>query len=579
MTRNVMRKPLIGAVLLLTSLGITTSCLDKDIDRTIDEGGEFPAIPLGSTEKITMDKIIELNDGDDVQVVNGEYYLLKTGELNDAATDVKSAVVKGYDNKIDRISVVNERTLPDIEGIITTEINEKGSIKADVRDIDEAVKEIGILEAEYDADLYLNLNLALTGDLSYESITAELIVTFPDFLQFKKDENLTGNVLKLDLLNNDLQPGIPYKYHLKLTGYKFGTKAGEGRLVENNELKINDKVTITGTAHVKVYGAIKVGNNLEILPTVMQRDMTIKSVTGIIQPTIEETGSTVELSNLSDFLQDDDVELGIINPLFTFIAKNPLDAPIELNGEMFGAKEGKKIENSTVVIGEKSADKAPIVLEPNTTTIIALSRLGSGGPEGSKNIKVSDINNLIKKIPDVIDVKLQPAITYDKYYTMLLERTCLMASSYDIQIPLSCGNLLKIAYKNSIDDLHSDLKDVDFKKAVISATVDNVIPRQLEIKENNVTPKDINGNTINDIKVTVAGTIADSKDGNTVATSQLTITLEETKDGAIRNLDDLVFEVTAVPGQAANVPLRNDQWLQLKDMKLSIPDGIRVNLN
>lgn len=49
-------------------------------------------------------------------------------------------------------------------------------------------------------------------------------------------------------MNNDLQPGIPYKYHLKLTGYKFGTKAGEGRHVENNELKINDEVTITGAA-------------------------------------------------------------------------------------------------------------------------------------------------------------------------------------------------------------------------------------------------------------------------------------------------------------------------------------------
>lgn len=585
MTLNVKKKPLIGAVLLLTSLGITTSCidnsydLDKDIDMTINVGGEFLAIPVGSTEKITMDKIIEVNDGDDLQVVNGEYHLLKTGEVDDAATDVKSVVVKGYDNKIDRISVINEKSLPDIEGTITTEINEKGSIKADARDIDEAVKEIGILEAAYDTDLYLNLNLALTGDLSYESITAELIVTFPDFLQFKKDENLTGNVLKLDLANNDLQPGIPYKYHLKLTGYKFGTKAGEGRHVESNELEINDKVTITGTAHVKVNGNISTDKSLEILPTVTQRDMTIKSVTGIIQPTIEETGSTVELSNLPDFLQDDDVELDITNPVFTFITKNPLDAPIELNGEMFGAKEGKKIENSTVVIGEKSTDKAPIVLEPNTTTIIALSRLGSGGPEGSKNIKVSDINNLIKKIPDVVDVKLQPAITFDEYYTIELEKAYSMNSSYDIDIPLSFGSGLKIVYKDSIDDLRSDLEDIDFKKAVISATVDNAIPLQLEIKEGNVTPKDINGNKINDIKVTVAGTITDSKDGKTVATSQLTITLEETKDGAISNLDNLVFKVTAVPGQATNVQLRSDQWMQLKDMKLKVPNGIKVDLN
>lgn len=583
MILNVKRKPLIGAVLLLTSLGITTSCidnsydLDKDIDMTINVGGDFLAIPVGSTEKITMEKIIEINDGDDLQVVNGEYHLLKTGTVNDATTEVKSVVVQGRDNKIDGIVAANDENIPNADNIIETQIDQKGTINATAKNIDEAVKEIGILEARKEADLHLKL--MLNGDLSYESITTELIVTFPDVLQFKQDDKLVGNVLTLTLTNNDLNLGIPYIYSLTLTGYKFGTQAGEGRTVKDNELEINDKVTINGTASVKVNGEIKAGTSLEILPTVTLGDMSIKSVTGIIQPTIEETGSTVELSNLPDFLQDDDVELDITNPIFTFIAKNPLNAPIVLNGEMFGTKEGKKIENSTVIIGEKSVDKAPIVLEPNTTTTIALSRLGSGGPEGAKNIKVSDINNLIKKIPDVVDVKLQPAITYDKYYTVELGETYSMNSSYDIDIPLSFGSGLKIVYKDSIDDLRSDLEDIDFKKAVISATVDNIIPLQLEIKENNVTPKDINGKKIDDIKVTVAGTITDSKDGKTVTTSQLAITLEETKDGAISNLDGLVFKVTAVPGQATNVQLRSDQWMQLKDMKLKIPNGIKVDLN
>lgn len=583
MILNGKRKPLIGAVLLLTSLGITTSCidnsydLDKDIDMTINVGGEFLAIPVGSTEKITMDKIIEVNDGDDLQVVNGEYHLLKTGTVNDATTDVKSVVVKGSNNTIDEIVAANDKDVPNADGIIETGIEQQGFIKATAKNIDEAVKEIGSLQARRKADL--DLHLTLSGDLNYESIATELIITFPDFLQFEPDERLVGNVLTLKLTNKDLKLDIPYTYPLVLTGYKFGTQAGKGRPVTGNELAINDKVTIAGTASVKVNGKIMAGTSLTILPEVTLGDMNIKSVTGIIQPTIEETGSNIALNNLPDFLQDDAVELDITNPIFTFIAKNPLDAPIVLNGEMFGTKEGKKVENSTVIIGEKSVDKAPIVLEPNTTTTIALSRLGSGGPEGAKNIKISDINNLIKRIPDVVDVKLQPAITYDKYYTINLGETYSMDSSYDIDIPLSFGSGLKIVYKDSIDDLRSDLEDIDFKKAVISATVDNAIPLQLEIKENNVTPKDIYGKKIDDIKVTVAGTIAGSKDGNTVSTSQLTITLEETKDGAISNLDGIVFKVTAVPGQATNVQLRSDQWMQLKDMKLKIPNGIKVDLN
>lgn len=68
---NTKRKPLIGVVLLLTSLGVTTSCIDnsydlkKDIDMTINVGGEHLAIPVGYTEKITLDKIIEIDEGDE----------------------------------------------------------------------------------------------------------------------------------------------------------------------------------------------------------------------------------------------------------------------------------------------------------------------------------------------------------------------------------------------------------------------------------------------------------------------------------------------------------------------------------
>ncbi len=74
MMLNTKRRPFIAAALLLTSFGITTSCIDnsydlnRDIDMTISAGGEHLAIPVGYTEKITLDKIIELDEGDDLQM-------------------------------------------------------------------------------------------------------------------------------------------------------------------------------------------------------------------------------------------------------------------------------------------------------------------------------------------------------------------------------------------------------------------------------------------------------------------------------------------------------------------------------
>lgn len=574
------RQAFIGFLIL--SLISTTSCIDndydlnKDIDMTINVGGEYLAFPVGSTEKIMMDKIIEINDGDDLQLVDGEYHLLKDGTVDDATTEVKNVTVEGRDNEIEKITAANETTMPDAEGKIETEINQVGDINANANDIDEAVKEIGSLEAVVETDLFLKLTLA--GELNYESIDTELKVTFPEFLQFAADKNLNGNILTLNLSNENLKVGVPYTYPLKLTGYKFGSKAEEGRKIEEGRLEINDKVTIKGVAHVKINGSITAGTSLDILPVVTLADMPVKSITGIIQPTIEETGSTVELSSLPDFLQDDATELDITNTIFTFIATNPLNAPVVLSGTMLGKKEGKIITGSTVTLGKNSVDGQEITLDKGKN-VIALSRLGTGGPEGSKNIKISDINNLIRKIPDVVSVTLQPAVEYNKYYTVDLGKTYSMNSNYDIDIPLNFGNGLQIVYKDSIDDLRSDLEDVDFKKAIIEITADNIIPLQLEIKENNVTAKDINCKKIDDIKVTVDGTIAESKDGKAVASSKLTITLEETKEGAMSNMDGLVFKVTAVPGQATNVQLRSDQWMQLKDMKLRVPNGIKVDLN
>ena len=93
---NTKKRPLMAAALLLTSLGITTSCIDssydlnKDIDMTISAGGEHLAIPVGYTEKITLDKIIELDEGDDLQIVDGEYHLLKKNNIDETNTSVGS---------------------------------------------------------------------------------------------------------------------------------------------------------------------------------------------------------------------------------------------------------------------------------------------------------------------------------------------------------------------------------------------------------------------------------------------------------------------------------------------------------
>ena len=586
MMLNTKRRPFIATALLLTSLGVTTSCIDnsydlnKDIDMTVNVGGEHLAIPVGYTEQITLDKIIELDEGDDLQLVNGEYHLLKSDKIDPSTTTVDPVTIDAANSEIKEIAITDETETPD-EMPIETTISQDGSIKAEANNVDAAVKKIGSLTAQN--PIPLTIKIEIEGQRAYESIKVpDLKIQLPKFLVFAKkyDEIDSNNLLSLNLdIKRGNSASIAYTYDIE--SYHFAEKTGDQgeitvtdnkAVIEDNSIKVTGKSTVVVSANSQ--------GQLYIKPSITIDAMPVKSVRGIIQPTIDETTSNVNLDNLPDFLQDDATELDIANPVFTFIAKNPLDARIVLNGEMYGSKDGVKIDNSIVYIGdEKSVDKQAIVLEPNSTTTIGLSRLGTGGKEGAKTIKVSDINNLIKKIPDAVDFKLQPAVTHDEYSSVDLGTSYTMESSYDIDIPLSFGSNLKIVYEETIDNFDLDLEDIDIKKAILDINAINTIPLAMEIKDENVSALDANGNVIKDIDVTVTGTITESKDGKTEVASSLTINLNETAEGAISKLDGLKLKVTAVPGQATDVQLLSSQWMQLKDMKLKIPNGIKVDLN
>lgn len=580
------KKSLRGSVVLLSSLllgSMTTSCVDssfdfdKDFDWSINTG--YLAFPVGKTDTIFLDDIIEIDEGDDLQIVPdadgngvaGEYHLIKDGEIDRASANVRMATVDGSTTHIDPITAADESSVVSPSGMITTQISQTGDVKADAADIDDALKELGSLKAA--APTALTLNIKLEGNLNFSTISGNLKVKFPSFLVFNDPAVNANNEIQIPC--SELQLNVPYVRTLQLTGYHFDS----GLPVVNNEIHLNEQVVITGETNVQLPsgGQIGSGVKLQIVPTVLLADMSVDEATGIIQPEIDATKTSVEISNLPDFLNDDETSLSVSNPVILFSAVNPLNAPVDLTGKMLGKKEdGTLISGSEVKFGAGSTD--PILLQPGSN-LIALSRLGTGGPAGSQNIAVANINNLIAKIPDVVEVEMQPAVSYDKYYSIRLGHDYEVSGNYNIDIPLSFEEGLNIVYTDSADDLNSDLKDLDFEEAAVEFDAVNTIPLELEVKAENVTPLDINKQPLSDIKVEVEGGIAASADGKTSTRQTLLIKMTEQVKGAMSRLDAIRFRVTAVPGQAIGITLRSDQWMQLENIKVKVPKGINIDLN
>lgn len=570
--------PLWGFLLLFPLW--TVSCvdnkydLDKDIDMTVNVGGEHLTIPAGSSDTAYLSKIIEVEEGDILQpdATTRVYHLTKKDDINVEPTTVKEVTISSANTDLTKELV---GTGSSASASITTDLEEENNLTAKASDIDEALIELGALESETPA--ILTLKFSFDGDLAYEAVTAkDLKIKLPDFLVFKEGEVEDGNTLTL----NEILSETPKE--LEVIGYQFGIKAGEGEKPdENRTITIDGKVTMKGQV---VTSGIGGSGSLTMAMHVTLGEMTANSVTGVIQPNIEAENTKIELNDLPDFLKDEETRLDITNPVILLIAENPLATPVQIDAVLTPMKNNTQIEGKEVKIGE-GYDKKPIELAPNKKNLIALSRTGESSIEEATNVKVEDMNNLLETIPDDIEVDLKPVVRYEEYYTAELGKPYEMKSSYEVDVPLSFKQGLNIVYNDSIQDLNKDLNDLDkvgLKNVKVILSVDNAIPLKLQLKAENVQIKDVYGNELSAVKKTIEEDkqyVAESTDGEKPATSELVLNLTSDDTAFLSKIDRICFKITAVTGTTTGVPLKDTQWLKITSIKLSVPGGVNVDLN
>ena len=277
----------------------TVSCvdnkydLDKDIDMTINVGGEHLTIPAGSSDTAYLSKIIEVEEGDILQpdAATRVYHLTKKDDIDVKPTTVKEVTISETTTKLEETKIVNT-TSSLINEDVTEGINTLGDFKAESNNIDEALKELGALYAKTPVDLILTIDFANTGDLSFAKVKANnLKIIFPDYIVFKAEEGIQGHELILDgqVLSEN---GSSYSRTLKVEGYKFSENAGVGRKPNEGTLTIEGVISMEGEV---VTSGVSGTGTLSLVPKTVLREMTASSVTGVIQPEIKAETTNIEL--------------------------------------------------------------------------------------------------------------------------------------------------------------------------------------------------------------------------------------------------------------------------------------------
>ena len=569
----------------------TVSCvdnkydLDKDIDMTVNVGGEHLTIPAGSSDTAYLSKIIEVEEGDILQpdAATRVYHLTKKDDINVEPTTVKEVTIDETTTNLSSTEIVNATSSSSSSSNVevSAPVTTSGDFEAKSNNIDEALKELGALYAKTPVDLNLKIDFTNTGDLSFTKVKAnKLKIVFPDYIVFKAEEGIQGHELILDgqVLSED---GSSYSRILKVEGYEFSKNPGSGEKPVDGTLTIVGEISMEGDV---ITSGISGSGTLSLVPTAVLGEMTINSVNGVIQPNIKAETTNIELNDLPDFLKDEETRLDITNPVILLIANNPLETPVEVDAVLTPMKNNTQIEGKKVEIGS-GYDKDPVKLTPGDN-VIALSRTGESSLEGvTANVKVEDMNNLLETIPDDIEVDLQPVVRYEEYYTAELGIAYEMPSSYEVDVPLSFEQGLNIVYNDSIQDLNKDLNDLDkvgLKNVKVILSVDNAIPLKLQLKAENVQIKDVYGNELSAVKKTIEEDkqyVAESADGEKPATSELVLNLTSDDTAFLSKIDRICFKITAVTGTTTGVPLKDTQWLKITSIKLSVPGGVNVDLN
>ncbi|KAA6321130.1 hypothetical protein EZS27_029183 [termite gut metagenome] len=584
--------------------------LNKDIDLTLTVGGDSLIFPLGNTEKMYLSKFVKVEDSDLLYEVKeegehkGEYKLSKEAKISNTEVIIDDVAIEVEDTKlddVDDIPPIPSGTGPSapIDDLPAFTFTTGGDLVLENNNMPEEIISIyslipGLtksklprLSLDFEVREKNNKSLDAVKEILLDNFTLTLpkclvldgdqVISKEDFLDPDKNINYTTYTIG----SASFSPTDPNVFSLDLTLISFEDEEGGlaiGPLEPGIGFKREYKVSLTSRITVQLSSVSAEELELVLTPVISISEIPIASVSGQINPALDIESTTVELEGLPDFLQDDDVKLDLENPQIFLNVSNPLGIPILINATMRGLKNGVQTHKEKIITGN-------IEIPANQDITIILSKLG-GTDDAVNNIQYKEINNLNDMfliIPEQIELDINAQADQGKRHMIDLGKTYPIEMNYKIDMPLSFGPELTIIYNETIDGWNKDikdLKDLDMENIYLAANVENTIPLEFHMSGYAV---DVNGNKLDGITVGVANNqpIAPGK-AETAGLSSLIIEIvtQNPNSGIMKKIDGVVLRFKANSNSTVNgIPLKSSQYILMKNMKATLPEGASVNLN
>lgn len=572
--------------------------LTKDIDKTICIDGEISA-PIGNSETIFVTDFLNL-DGDESDVlfldINDNYVLTFMGNRTEASFTVPSFRFSGdimtnggHLGLIKRSDIMEELApglsgtgLPVPKGLTVKRTFDASTTPLEIdEDIPEEVTDVKDIHGNAVAKVTF---LANTGKATLSGLT----VDFPDYLIFAGISK--GQIdCDFDKESNTLRFGqvevgrVMSEVSLDITGIDL-TKipAGQGFIRDRHKMLLNDNITLTGFEVSLLTDDL--GNTFGDIPEEVHIDtgiklnsLDIKDVTVKVDPKVAITPQAINVGKLPDFVNGDGAVLDLYDPQIMLFLGNDSPLTMSLNADLESYKGASR---NTVHIGDNGGATDKITVKSGMTSRIYLSRTGESAPSGYQNVKVSNLSDIVKNVPERISIANIDVKADDEFVTVQTDKSYNFYCSYSIIAPLAFGKDMRIDYCSDYDGWNEifNSEDVDYEinSAVVTFDCVNTIPFGIEMTAAAIDKED---NVIPEITVTIEGNVS-SGSVDKPSKTPMTLNLKTSSGDDMRRLDGIRMNnrISGADNDHSGVCLNKRQSIKLENMKIKIKGAVNTEL-
>ncbi len=433
---------------------------------------------------------------------------------------------------------------------------------------------------EVTATISINITGLPTGDDVGDLVFDGYTITFPEFIVFAEGEVDENNSLSLDgvVLGDKTLATRSYKRVMYIEEFDF-TAAEYAGIIKTDDagdryVSINDEVELEGGLVLQSGDATSEVSDITGRVEFELSDITVKSVTGRINPEIPEVKESIDLSELTESISLDDMSLILTNPTISLDVKNSLTIGLDIS-ELILTPYKSGVAKSAM----KSTESIPIAALPldvsymYETTSILFSAYESSA-EGCYQIE--GLESILADMPDSLQIEVVAEVAGETH-TIDLTGLYDLKLDYEVNVPLEF-EALEVNYTDTLSDLSSTFEDIVeyISEVELRLDVASTLPFTVELL--NITAMDANDNVLDLPNMLGDGCTINGSDGS-VAISQLVLNLSDNDAGDLMLLDKLLFSIKAtVDSESGSAALDESQYIQF-GLKLYIPDGLNIDLD